>query len=920
LRFAFRLSANILIKTMRNLLALAALAAGLETLQGAVPPPVTVDGLRCESQANPLGLDTPQPRLSWQLQSSQRAQTQTGYQVLVASSREKLAANMGDLWDTGRLDSDQSIQVEYQGRPLRSAQTCFWKVRIWDKDGNLSRFSDPASWEMGLLEATDWRGHWIARDTDTNEAAAPLLRRAFRLDSPVAQARVYICGLGYYELHINGKKIGDHALDPGFTRYDKRALYVTYDVTQALHQGSNAIAVILGNGWHNVQTRAFWGFDRAPWRAAPKLLMELRLRLADGRTAVVPSDERWKTSRAPITTNSLYSGESYDARLEQPGWDTPNFDDANWTPAQIVSAPQGRLAAQTMPAIKITGTLNPVQISQPKPGLSVYDFGQNFAGFARLTVAGPAGTRITMKYGERLAADGTVDQTAIARYVVALDPSQEFQTDHYTLGGHGTESWQPRFVYHGFQYVEVTGAPGPLTLTNLAGCFVHSDVAEAGRFSSSDHTIDRIWTAGRWSYLSNLEGLPTDCPHREKNGWMGDAHLAAEQGLLNYDAAGVYEKWIVDIADEQRPDSRQVPGLAPTSGWGFPWGNGPAWDSAFLLVPYYLYEYRGDTRALTSHYPALREYVDSLERGSKDDIIDWGRNDWDSAGSDTPADITSTAYFYQDALIVAKAAELLGRRDEARKYQALAARVKSAFNRKFFHPDTGSYGNGSQTSLSCALYQGLVEEPFRAAVTSNLAARVRQSDNHIDTGILGAKYLPAALTENGRADLAWDIVTQRTAPGWGGWMESGANTLWEQWDGSGSHNHIAFGDILAWFDKALAGLNPDPEFPGFKHTIFKPHVVGNLRWVKASYDSMYGPIQCAWAIKNGRFTYEVSIPPNTTATVYLPGNGEGVVEEGGHPVIGGVGGVGGIETQGECTVLDIGSGSYSFSVPWVLNK
>ena len=906
-------------ETMRKLLVLAALAAAIGPLRAAVPP-ITVDGLRCEYQVNPLGLDTPQPRLSWQLHSSERAQTQTGYQVLVAGSRENLAANIGDLWDTGRLDSDQSIQVEYQGRPLRSGQTYFWKVRVWDKDGKVSRFSDPASWEMGLLEPADWRGHWIARDTDTNEAAAPLLRREFRLDTPVTQARVYICGLGYYELHINGKKIGDHVLDPGFTRYDKRALYVTYDVTQALHPGTNAVAVILGNGWHNVQTRAFWGFDRAPWRAAPKLLMELRLRLANGRTAVVPTDERWKTSRSAITFNSIYSGESCDARLEQPGWDTASFDDASWTPAQIVSAPAGRLEAQAMPAIKITETLNPVQITQPKPGVYVYDFGQNFAGFARLTLAGPAGTRVTMKYGERLAADGTVDQTAIAKYVVALDAAQEFQTDHYTLGGHGTESWQPRFVYHGFQYVEVTGAPGPLTLTNLAGCFVHSAVAEAGRFSSSDPLIDRIWTAGRWSYLSNLEGLPTDSPHREKNGWMGDAHLAAEQGLLNYDATAVYEKWLVDIADEQRPDSSRVPGLAPTSGWGFQWGNGPAWDSAFLLIPYYLYEYRGDTRALTSHYEGLREYVDSLERGSKDDIIDWGRNDWDSAATDTPADITSTAYYYQDALIAAKAAELLGHRGEARKYQALAARVKSAFNRKFFHPDTSSYGNGSQTSLSCALYQGLVEEPFRAAVASNLAARVSQNGEHIDTGILGAKYLPAALTENGRADLAWDIVTQRTAPGWGWWMESGANTLWEQWDGSGSRNHIAFGDILAWFDKALAGLNPDPEFPGFKHTIFKPHVVGGLTWVKASYDSMYGPIQCSWAIKNGRFTYEVSIPPNTTATVWLPRNGEGAVEESGHPVIGGVGGVGGMATQGQCTVLDIGSGSYSFSVPWVLNK
>ena len=906
---------------MRNLFPalVAALAVSAWPLQAADVPAVTIEGLRCEYQVNPLGLDTPQPRLSWLLQSLQRAQRQTGYQILVASTLEKLAANIGDLWDSGRLDSDQSIQVDYQGQPVRSRQTCFWKVRVWDKEGKATRYSEPAFWEMGLLQPGDWHGQWIARDTDTNAPSAPLLRRAFRLDAPVAQARVYICGLGYYELRINGKKIGDHILDPGFTRYDKRALYVTYDVTEALRQGSNAIGVILGNGWQNVQTRAFWSFDTAPWRAAPKLLMELRIRLADGRTAIVPTDGRWKAGDAPITFNSIYSGESYDARLEQPGWDTANFDDARWAAAQIVAAPKGRLAAQTMPPIKITETISPVQISQPKPGVFVYDFGQNFAGFARLNAAGPAGTRVTLKYSERLAPDGTLDQTAIAKYIVELDPTQEFQTDHYTLSGQGTESWQPRFVYHGFQYVEVTGAPAALTLDNLTGCFVHSAVAEAGRFSSSNPLLDRIWTAGRWSYLSNLEGLPTDCPHREKNGWTGDAHLAAEQGLLNYDAAAVYEKWIEDIADEQRPDS-EVPGIVPTGGWGYQWGNGPAWDSAFLLIPYYLYEYCGDTRPLTSHYLAMRQYVDLLSRKAQVSIIDWGRNDWAPFKTDTPADITSTSYYFQDALVVAKAAELLGYRGDERKYLALAARVKTAFNQKFFHPDTGSYGNGSQTSLSCALYQGLTETRQRAAVVSDLVAGLAQNDNHIDTGILGAKYLLNALTENGRADLAYEIATHRTAPGWGWWMESGANTLWEQWDGTGSRNHIVFGDILAWFDKALAGLNPDPQSPGFKHTIFKPRVVGDLEWVKASHDSMYGPIKCAWAIKDGRFTYEVSIPPNTTATVFLPRNGEGAIEESGHPVVGGVGGIGGIERQGQWTVLDIGSGSYSFSVPWTAKQ
>ena len=901
---------------MRNLLPgfILAVTGAITSLHAAVPA-VTVAALHCEGLVNPLGLDTAQPRLSWQLESNQRAQAQTGFQILVASTLAGLTANRGDLWDSGRVDTSQSIQVDYQGQPLPSRQICFWKVRVWDRDGNVSPYSAPAYWEMGLLHPSDWHGQWIGRDEDTNALPAPLLRRAFRLDGRVAQARLYICGLGYYELHINGRKIGDHVLDPGFTRYDKRALYVTYDVTSTLKQGSNAVGVILGNGWLNVQTRAFWSFDTAPWRAAPKLLMELHVQFTDGRTAVILTDDRWKASDAPITFNSIYSGESYDARLEQPGWDTPKFDDSHWAPARIVGSPTGHLAAQVMPAIKVVQTLAPVAISQPVPGVYVYDFGQNFAGFAQLTLSGPAGTRVTLKYGERLFQDGRLDQKDIAKYIVELDPSQEFQTDHYILSGKGVETWSPRFVYHGFQYVEVTGAPGPLALTNLTGCFVHTAVAEAGQFSSSDPLLNRIWTAGRRSYLSNLEGVPTDCPHREKNGWTGDAHLAAEQGLLNFDAAAFYEKWIDDIADEQRPDS-EMPGIVPTSGWGYQWGNGPAWDSAFLLIPWYLYAYCDDTRALTAHYTPMRQYVDMLSRRAVDNIVDWGRNDWGTPKTDTPADITSTAYFYEDALIVAQAAEVLGYADDARKYRALALRIQRAFNQRFYHAETGSYGNGSQTSLSCALYQGLVEPRQRTAVLASLVDNLRQNNNHLDTGILGTKYLLRVLTENGRADLAWQVATQPTQPGWGWWMAHGANTLWEDWDGTGSHNHIVFGDILAWFDEGLVGMNPDAQRPGFKHVIFKPHVAGNLEWINASHDSMYGPVSCGWTVRGRRLLYDISIPPNTTASVYLPRNGEGIIEEHGRPIETGIPGVTGVENMKDWTVVEVGSGSYSFNSPW----
>ncbi len=558
-------------------------------------------GLTCEYLDNPLGLDTPQPRLSWTLKSSQRAQRQSAYQLLVAATAAALKAGQADLWDSGKVDSDQTVLVPYGGKPLASGQRCYWAVRVWDQDGKASGYSAPAVWEMGLLSPRDWQGVWIGRTTDMNAEPAPLLRQGFATAGKIKQARAYVCGLGYYELRLNGKKIGDHFLDPGYTRYDKRALYVTYDVTDALRPGKNAVGAILGNGWFNVQTRAVWDFHKAPWRAAPKLLLQLRIDYADGRSEAIVTDSRWKTSTGPIRFDSIYGGDTYDARLEKPGWDPADYDDSEWSMARAVDAPAGKLVAQAMPPIKIDRVLKPVKLTEPNPGVFVFDLGQNFAGFAEMNVSGPAGTQVVMKYSERLDKAGMIDRAEIEQHVKRVDTNQQFQTDTYILKGRGRESWHARFVYHGFQYVEVTGFPGRPTLDNLRGLFIHSAVPEAGEFECSNPLLNRIWSAGRWSYLSNLQGIPTDCPHREKNGWTGDAHLAAEQGLFNYAPAAVYTKWINDLDDEQRP-SGELPGIVPTSGWGYQWGNGPAWDSAFLLIPYYMYEYCGDTRILTEHY------------------------------------------------------------------------------------------------------------------------------------------------------------------------------------------------------------------------------------------------------------------------------------------------------------------------------
>jgi alpha-L-rhamnosidase len=900
-------------------LAPAALVLGLACVAGfparaaTALPGLTPEQLRCEYLENPLGIDTLQPRLSWIVESKERAQRQVGFQILVASTEANLKANTGDLWDSGQVASEETLHIPYAGPPLTSCQRCFWKVRVWDKDGKPSAYSAPARWEMGLLSPRDWPGQWISLTADTNSAPAPLLRRTFKLGKNIKQARVYICGLGYYELHVNGKKIGDHCLDPAYTRYDKRALYVTYDVTSALQKGENALGVILGNGWYNVQTLAVWDFHKAPWRAAPKLYLQLRVEYADGYIETLATDKQWKASTGPIVFNSIYGGETYDARLEKPGWDTAACKDSDWLMAEVVEPPGGKLSAQMMPPIKAHEVIRPVNVTEPKPGVFVFDMGQNFAGCAELTVHGKAGTQVVMKYGERLGPDGGLDRTDIQQHVVKLATNQQFQTDTYILKGGARETWRPRFVYHGFQYVEVTGFPGKPTLESLRGVFLHSAVPVAGEFECSNPLLNRIWRAGRWAYLSNLQGIPTDCPHREKNGWTGDAHLAAEQGLLNFAPAPVYAKWINDLGDEQRPTG-ELPGIVPTSGWGYKWGNGPAWDSAFLLIPLYLYDYCGDTRVLRDHYQGMKRYVDYLTTKAKDGIVDIGLNDWAPFETKTPADITSTAYYYRDARIVALVANLLGNEAEALQYASLAASIKQAFNRKFYHPETGLYGNGSQTALSCALYQGLADPDIRPLVVSNLVANVAQRRGHIDTGILGAKYILNALLDNGRADVAYRIASQRDLPSWGWWIEQGATTLWEQWNGSESRNHIMFGDISAWFYRALAGINLDPAVPAYKHFLIRPNVVGDLTSAKASYDSVRGRIVSDWKVEKDGFHLTVTVPVSATASVFLPCRDNAQIREGLDPAEKAPGvRFAGVE-NGRAR-YEVGSGTYHFTAP-----
>jgi alpha-L-rhamnosidase len=877
---------------------------------------VQVGRLRCEYLLDPLGIDVARPRLSWTLQSPERGQRQTAYQVLVASSPELLAQDKGDLWDSGKITSDQSLHVEYAGSPLASWQACWWKVRTWDKDGKPSAFSEPARWTMGILEPEGWTGKWLGYTKPypeptgwTQTAPSPVFRKTFELGQPVKSASLSIAGLGYYELHLNGAKVGDHVLDPGYTRYDRRVLYVTYDVTSQLQQGKNAIGVMLGNGWYNSHTKCVWNFDQSPWRGEPRLLAQLRVVLADGSVVTLATDESWRASTGPMLFDAIRNGHIYDARLEMPGWDTASFDDSAWAQPAVVAAPKGTLRAQMCPPMKVTETIRPVKITETRPGVWLFDMGQNMAGWAQLRVSGPAGTKVTMVYSERANDDGTIDRKSIAAYV----KSGEFQTDTYFLRGEGEEVWEPKFAYHGYRWVEVTGLPSKPTAETVQARVIHTAFEPIGSFECSNDLLNTIQKHTLWSYRGNFHSIPTDCPHREKNGWTGDAHLAAEQAMYNFENSAGYTKWLGDLYDEQRDDGN-LPGIVPTSGWGYDWGNGPAWDSAYPQIAWYLYLYRGDQRILAANYERLRRYVDFMTAKAKDHLVEHGLGDWVPAKTETPVIVTSSGYYYSDALIVSRIAALLGKTDDARKYGDLAEAIRQSFNKKLYQGD-GVYANGSQTAESCALYQGLAPVDQKAAVAARLADAVKKADNHLDTGILGAKYLFRTLSENGHHDLAYAIACQTTAPSYGDWIRRGATTLWEDWGDGSSRNHIMFGDISAWFYQYLAGIQIDPTKPGFKQIVIRPRPIGDLTWVRAQTQSPYGLVASSWQKTKDGLTLKVTVPVNATATVYVPlHRGLDAIAENGQPAAKAPG-VKLLREDEGYGVFAVGAGEYMFGSP-----
>ncbi len=845
-----------------------------------------ITNMRCEHLDNPMGIETLKPRLSWRLESVRRGARQTAWRITAASDRDLLENGIADLWDSGRVESDASVLVPYAGRKLHSRQQCWWKVNVWDETGCESK-SKLACWEMGLLQSSNWKAKWIAGDTPKKYhgvSSSPLFRRVFRLKKPVAFARAYVCGLGFHEFYLNGRKVGDAVLHPAFTKYDERVLYTVHDVTDCLVLGDNAAGVMVGTGWYNHHVRDAWDLYAAPWRDECKAIVQIEVMFEDGTRTSVFSDSTWQYSTGPVVFDGLRNGEIYDAREEKSGWTEAMYALTDWHPVRVARPPGGMLHAQLMPPCRVTQTIRPVSVREIRPGVWVYDMGQNIAGWARLSVSGPAGTTVVMRYAEKLGDDGDIDQANICSFV----KTDTFQTDTYILKGSGIEIYEPRFAYHGFQYVQVTGLPGDAAIDMLEGRVVHTDLEHTGSFACSNELFNQIQKAVIASTVGNYHGMPTDCPHREKNGWTGDAQLSTEQVLYNFDASASYIKWMEDFADCQRPGGA-LPGIVPTGGWGFNWGAGPAWDSAYILIPWYLYLYKGDREILERHYNGMKIYLDFLGMLATDHIIHFGLGDWcpPSPGAEShkaPAELTNTAYYYADTCIIARVALLLGKKGDARRFKTLAQKIKAAARKQYYDKTGNRLSGHSQTSIACFLYQGLVEPEEIETFSAMLLDEVAACNDHIDCGILGAKYVLHVLTDLGHADVACRIAAQRDYPSWGLWIEQGATTLWESWDGQASRNHHMFSDISAWFYKTIAGLSPDPEQPGFKHIIVKPWPVGGLTWADGEIITPYGRARSKWRKENNRFMLEVTIPPNSTATVHLPTSKRSGIRESGRPV------------------------------------
>ncbi len=898
------------VKTFVRLAGLVVLASGWVSLVAETAAgPAAPNMLRCEYMDDPLGVDTTEPRFQWVLEHSDRAEKQTAYQVLVATKADLLKQDHGDQWDSGKVASDESTQVVYAGKPLESGRNYFWKVRFWDKESRASGYSEPARFGTALLKASDWKASWIGGGTTKGNE----FRKEFAVQGKVANARIYVAALGYYELRVNGHRIGHKVLDPAWTTYPKRVLYSAYDLTPVLKDGPNVIAIILGGGW---ATQEVDGSE--VYYKEPAVLAQMNAEMDGGKQVNVVTDATWKTAAGPVIESSVYDGEVYDARKETPGWDQPGFTETGWTAAQVVDGSAGARSSEMMPPIRVVDEMVPLKMTSPAPGVYVFDMGQNMSGWARLRLEGPAGTKVTLRYSELLYDNGMINRETIRAAK---------SRDIYFLHGGGEETYEARFTYHGFRYVEVTGFPGTPSLDSVRGEVVHSAVKTVGSFTASTQILNDIQRIIRWSQVTNLMGVPTDCHQRdERQGWMGDAQATAEEAMMNFDMAAFYTNFIRDIADAQRDDGA-VPDTVPLKYGSYEADLG--WQTAYPLLVKYMWEQYGDRRIIAQNEAGLKKYIEYLRRNAKDDVFATKlghEGDWVELAR-TPHDYISDFWYLYDVQVMAGLEKALGHDADAQMYAKLAQGIADAFNRTFFHPDTAQYANGTQAANAMALFLNLAPKDRRDEVIRNLTDDVLYfHDTHLTTGFIGVKFLMPALTASGRSDLAYDLAVQTTYPSWGYMVSRGATTLWELWNekngpSMNSHDHIMFGSVGAWFYQALAGINQPPDGAGYRHIVIRPQAAHAPQWASGTVKTIRGSVESSWSRDAQGVTMKVRVPVGSDAHVTVPRPQELTditVEESGKTVwekgqyVPGAAGITGAAKDDDGIAFDLGSGEYSF--------
>lgn len=1062
---------------------------------------LSASGLRCEYRVEAIGLDVREPRLSWVLKSDRRGDRQTAWQVLVASTPAPLAKHQGDLWDSGKVDNDQTLHVVYQGRPLTSRMRCHWKVRVWDREGRPSGWSQPALWTMGLLDRTDWQAEWIAdpvsqtntlptkvhngyhshftnraeavkaiaidlgsiqecdgirlfparpydwqpdapgflfpvrfrlelatqadysdaavvvdrtsrdepnpginapvyrfasakaryarvtvtrlrrRDADnygvalaemqvlqgdknlalgrgvqvtdsienggwarnhlvdgilgpvppgTKAPTPPTVRarKEFSVAGKIRRATVYATAQGLYELRLNGQRVGDQLLTPEWTSYRKRIQYQVYDVTRLVRSGANALGVTLAEGWHSGRLMIV---GRNAYGTHPAFLMQLELELADGSRQMVTTDSTWhSTIEGPIRSASIYDGEIHDNRLAMPGWDQPGFvEGAAWRSTVVMPSVDAELVWQRNEPIRVLEELKPRKITEPRPGVYVADFGQNMVGWCRVEASGKPGSTITLRHAEMLNEDGTI-------YTNNLRSA--LQVDRFMLSGGGKEILEPHFTYHGFRYVEVSGLDRPLNSGDLAGRVFYSAARDVGTFACSDESLNRLMRNIYWTQRGNLMSSPNDCPQRdERFGWMGDIQVFSQTAIFNMDMAAFFGKFAQDVRDDQAEDGR-FPDFAPHPGDpNRQFSSAPGWADAGTIIPWRVYENYADTRLLEAHFTAARRWVDYVRAANPDlvwrngrgnDYNDWlngdwiRQQDWPTKGAHVPKEVFATAFFAHSADLVSRMARVLGRATEAHEYASLFDRIKTVFNREFARPD-GTIQGDTQAGYALALNFDLLPAEQRAKAAAHMVAGIRKYGGHLSTGIQTTSRLMAELSRNGKEQVAWQMVTNRTFPSWLYMIDNGATTVWERWDGyvrgrgfqdpgMNSFNHWAFGAVGEWLWRNVVGLNPDEAGPGYKQFVIRPRPGGGVTWAKGEYDSFRGRIACGWKMEKDRFTLDLTVPPGTTATVFLPAKSAETIQESGRP-LGNIASLRVVGHKDGTSILSVESGRYSFT-------